>query len=110
MNGQAETAGDGSGWERVSVARGDKPPTHPYGGWYSAQYDDASPAATLVYEGHMAGGASGAGVWAWLLVPTTSARECDADTARIVSANASHVTVSARVAGGGAVEHVVRYK
>ena len=83
-------------WASVRVARGDKPPGAPYQGWFSASYDDAQPASTLVYSGDAAGGA---GVWAWLLVPSAAARECGGDGARLVSSNATHAVVGVTLAG-----------
>jgi len=85
-----------TGWAGVSVARGVMPPAAPYQGWYSASYDDAQPASTLVYGGRAVGGA--AGVWAWLLVPSAAARDCAGDAARIVGANATHVVVGVTLA------------
>jgi hypothetical protein len=73
------------------------PPAAPYQGWFSASYDDAQPASTLVYGGRAAGGA--AGVWAWLLVPSAAARDCAGDAARVVGANATHVVVGVTLAG-----------
>ena len=85
-----------TGWASVSVVRGARPPAAPYQGWYSAEYDDAQPASTLVYNGAAAGGA---GVWAWLLVPSAAARDCAGDSARVMSANATHVVVGVTLAG-----------
>jgi len=99
-----------TGWvEGVTAPRGELPP-NPYQGWYSAAYDDAQPASTLVYAGQTsAGGAEGMGVWAWLLVPSAEPRDCDVDSARVLAANATHVTVAVSIAGQLEVTLEVRY-
>jgi len=102
------TGGATAGWAGASVARGVKPPAGPYQGWYSASYDDAQPASALVYAG-AAGGAGGAGVWAWLLVPSAAARDCAADAARVLAANATHVVVGVTLAGQAEARLEIRW-
>jgi hypothetical protein len=89
-------ASNTSGWDRVSIERGNKPPTAPYQGWFSASYDDAQPSSTLVYNGQAV---DGSGVWAWLMIPSAMKRTCESDSARIVATNATHVVVGVSLAG-----------
>lgn len=88
-------ANNTSGWERVSIERGNKPPTAPYQGWFSASYDDAQPSSTLVYNGE----ADRSGFWAWLIIPSAMKRTCESDSARIIATNSTHVVVGVSLAG-----------
>lgn len=87
----------GSGWTGVKTVRGAKPPDA-YQGWFSTSYDDASPGTALVYEGHAV---AGAGVWAWLIVPSSNPRSCNLDLVRVVASNLTHVTVEVELEGQG---------
>jgi hypothetical protein len=104
-------AAGGTGWEGVAAVRGAAPPAAPaYQGWFSASYDDASPATALVYQGRAAGGGeAGSGVWAWLIVPSAAPRSCSADGARVAAANATHVTVEVALEGQAPREIALRY-
>ena len=95
------------GWAAVSVVRG---ATAPFQGWYSASYDDALPASTLVYAAATPAGGAAAGVWAWLIVPSGSPRDCAGDAAAIAAVNATHVTVTVALAGRPAARLDVRYR
>ena len=95
-----------AGWASVGVARGVAPPAAPYQGWYSASYDDAQPASTLVYGGEVEGGA---GVWAWLLVPSAAARDCAGDGLRVLAANATHVAVGVSLSGQSEASLEIRF-
>ena len=101
----------GAGWSGVAQVRGAAPPAAAYGGWFSASYDDASPATALVYEGSVRGGGAGAGagVWAWLIVPSAAARACDQDLARVTAANATHVTVQVQLQQQAPMDLTVRF-
>jgi hypothetical protein len=93
-------ASGGAGWQSVATARGALPPAA-YAGWFSASYDDASPATALEYQGSVPGGsgAEGRGVWAWLIVPSAAPRACSLDAARVAAANLTHVTVEVALQG-----------
>ena len=95
-----------SQWENVSIKRGDKPPTAPYQGWFSASYDDAQPSSTLVYEGQAV---DGNGIWAWLIIPSAMTRTCENDTARIISSNSSHAVVGVSLYGKTETQLEIQY-
>jgi hypothetical protein len=68
-----------------------------YQGWFSASYDDAIPASTLVYEGNIS--VSRPGVWAWLIIPSAKTRSCNNDDMQIKSFNTTHVIVDVSLSG-----------
>ena len=67
---------------------------------YSQEYDDASPAPTLVYK---ALAVPGGAAFAWLVVPSSTRGPCT-DTAEVLSRTASSVVVKVSIAGA---EHTV---
>lgn len=108
------SGGGGSGWEGgVRVAKGEQPPQDPnYQGWFSASYDDAQPASTLVYTGSVLGGGEGGeGVWGWLIhTSPTPTPSCSGDSARVMGHNGTHVDLVVSVSGGQEETFSVRYQ
>ena len=92
------TGAAAAAWARARIVRGvmaNASARVEYQGWYSQDYDDAWPAATIVYDAeNVAGGA----VFAWLIVPTGAHAPC-ADTAEVVAASPAAVVVRVSVAG-----------
>jgi hypothetical protein len=89
-------ATNSSDWDDIKISRGEKPPAM-YQGWFSASYDDAIPASTLVYEGNIS--VSRPGVWAWLIIPSAKTRSCNNDDMQIKSFNTTHVIVDVSLSG-----------
>jgi hypothetical protein len=93
-------------WANVTVLRGQyqntttNPPTL-WQGWFSASYDDAWPASTLVYQGSVA---KSPGVFAWLIIPTSARGPCDGSSIAVTSAGNGLVNVTVSVAGQSPVD------
>lgn len=91
-------------WEAASVVTGRAAsPGVPWQGWFSATYDDAWPAPTLVYNASVGAGTH---VFAWLLVPTAARGPC-AGTIAVLEARPGAVVVRVTPSGGAPVNVTV---